>query len=213
MPKQVNLFQDLRDKITKQNGTLPAEKRAMFWMTNYATSLSAWQGLNKGTTFAQLAHDEKFTKELVKRPEPGFFYFYRYDPKWKDELPYYDLFPFTLVIADYPDRFLGLNFHYLSYHYRAVFFDALYPLREGRPSRPNVRDIRMRLEVTYSILQAAKSYRYFKPCLKMYLKTHVRSPLLKVGAKEWDVAIFLPVEQFKKKNKTYVWSQSRNQFF
>lgn len=211
MAKQQNIFQDLRDRVTKANGLIPAEKRAMFWLQNYATSLTRWQNINRGTQFSELL-GENFTKQMVSRPEPGFIYTYLYDPKWKKELPYYDLFPLTLVLNVYPDRFLGLNFHYLDYYYRALFFDALYPLRTGRPSRPNVRDIRMRLQVTYDILLTAKKYRYFKPTIKMYLKEHLRSPLMKIGAKEWDVALFLPTEQFRKKSRTYVWAQSRNEF-
>jgi hypothetical protein len=184
----------------------------MFWFRDYASALNRFQLANKGTSWDELAYDQQFTKEVVSKVSPGFLYFYMYDPKWKHELPYYDLFPFTLVINEYPDRFLGLNFHYLDYYHRAIFFDALYPLREGRPSRPNVRDIRMRLKVTYDILQSAKQYKYFRPCIKMYLKKHVQTPFLKVGAKEWDIALFLPVEMFKKKSKTYVWARSKEMF-
>jgi len=210
--KQVNIFQELRDRVTKSQGLLPAEKRAMFWFKDYAGALNYFQTVNRSVTFDQLAYEEKFTKEVVGSVSPGFMYFYQYDPKHKKTLPYYDLFPFTLVINDYQDRFLGLNFHYLDYYHRAVFFDALYPLREGRPSRPNVRDIRMRLQVTYDILKTASQYKYFKPCIKMYLKKHVRSPFLKVGAREWDTALFLPVEMFKKKSRTYVWARSKEKF-
>jgi hypothetical protein len=211
MANQVNIFQELRERTSKAHGLLPAEKRAMFWFRDYATSLNRWQVMNKGTTFSQLK-DETFTKELVGSPSPGFLYYYMYDPKWKNELPYYDLFPFTLVLNVYADRFLGLNFHYLDYYHRAIFFDALYPLREGRPSRPDTRDIRMRMKVTYDILKSASQYKYFKPCIKMYLKKHVQTPFMKVGAKEWDVALFLPVEMFKKKSKTFVWARSKEMF-
>lgn len=212
MAEQVNIFDELRQNVTKAHGLLPAEKRAMFWFKNYATSLHKWQVMNRGALDFGVLAEDTFTKELVQSPTPSYLYFYQYDPKWKAELPYYDLFPFTLVLNEYPDRFLGLNFHYLDYYHRAVFFDALYPLREGRPSRPNVRDIRMRLNVTYPILKSASKYRYFKPCIKMYLKKHVRSPFMRVGAKEWDIALFLPVEAFKKKSRTYVWARSKEKF-
>jgi hypothetical protein len=170
MAQQVNMFSELRDRVLQNNGVIPAEKRAMFWFRDYASALNRFQLLNKGTSFSQLAYEERSRKNWWGAVEPGFLYFYMYDPKWKNELPYYDLFPFTLVINDYPDRFLGLNFHYLDYYHRAIFFDALYPLRQGRASRPDVRDIRMRLKVTYDILKSARQYRYFKPTIKMYLK-------------------------------------------
>ena len=39
----------------------------------------------------------------------GRMYFYFYDPKTKDKLPYYDRFPLVIPIERYNDGFLGLN--------------------------------------------------------------------------------------------------------
>jgi hypothetical protein len=209
----VKIFQVLRDKVQKNKAMLPAERRAMFWFQEYATALAQWQSRFQRERFVTL-QKRTFTKQLVgaNRAQPGFFYFYVYDPKWKDELPYYDKFPFVLVLHTSKDRFLGLNFHYLDYKSRARLFDLMYQFRDGRPSRPTVRDIRMRLRVSYLLLKASSKYKAFKPCIKEYLIGHVRTPLMKVGAKEWDIALFLPVEQFEKKTKQFVWKESRKQF-
>jgi len=209
----VKIFQLLRDRVQKDGALLPAEKRAMFWFQDYATELSQWQRRFRNENYGRLEKRE-FTKQLVgaNRAQPGFFYFYLYDPKWKRELPYYDKFPFVLVLKVEQDRFLGLNFHYLDYRNRARLFDLLYPFREGRASRPTVRDIRMRLRVSYQLLKISPKYRAFRPCLKEYLVRNVRTPLLKVGAREWDVALFLPVESFEKEDKATVWRESRKQF-
>jgi hypothetical protein len=209
----VKIFQQLRDRVKKQDAMLPAEKRAMFWFHDYATALTQWQRKFKTVTYPQLRQDD-FTKELVgaDRAMPGFFYFFMYDPKTKVDLPYYDRFPFVLCLDNQHGRFRGLNFHYLDYLHRARLFDLLYPFRMGRPARPNVRDIRMRLKVTYSILKISSKYKAFKPCFKEYLVPHVQTPLMKVGAKEWDVALFLPVEMFVKQNKQQVWKESNKQF-
>jgi len=207
----VRIFDELRQKVTKSKGLLPAEQRALFWFKDYATDLTRWQNRFRGAnSFNKLNVNYDFTKQVVgaNRAEPGFLYFYHYDPKLKLTLPYYDRFPFTLVIHKYEDGFLGLNFHYLDYNLRARFFDALYPLREGRASRPTVRDIRMRLRVTYGILKVTSKYKAYRPCIKRYLTKHIQSPLLKVGAREWDIALFLPVESFAKETKTYVWQES-----
>jgi hypothetical protein len=207
------IFEQLRDRVTKSKGLLPAERRAMFWFQTYQRQLFTWQRKKEGLDFDDL-ENESFTKQIVgaNAAQPGFFYFYIYDPKLKDELPYYDKFPFTLVLKKGPDRFLGLNFHYLNYNDRALLFDAIYPLREGRASRPTVRDIRMRIKVSYDILKMSSKYKRFRPCIKEYLISHLRSPLMKVGAKEWDIALFLPVEQFEKETKTHVWNESRKKF-
>lgn len=207
------IFDELRKRVTKSTGLLPAEQRAMFWFQSYQKQLINWQSKHEKLSFDDLTN-ESFTKQIVGANSafPGFFYYYVYDPKWKDELPYYDKFPFTLVLKHETDRFLGLNFHYLDYRNRAMLFDALYPLREGRPSRPTVRDIRMRIEVSYDILKMSSKYKRFRPCIKEYLISHVRTPLMKVGAKEWDIALFLPVEQFEKETKSHVWQESRKKF-
>ncbi len=209
----VKVFQTLRDRIQKQGAMLPAEKRAMFWFQEHTTALHNWQHRFQNERFNTLK-DQDFTKQLVgsRNAKPGYFYFYLYDAKHKDTLPYWDKFPFTLVLDVRKDRFLGLNFHYLDYYHRARLFDALYRFREGRPARPTTRDIRMRMRVTYAILKASSKYEAFRPCLKEYLFSHVQTPLLKVGAREWDVALFLPVEQFQKKTRQQVWKESRKKF-
>jgi hypothetical protein len=208
----VKIFQQLRDRVQKQNAMLPAEKRAMFWFHDYATQLTQWQRKFDRRTYPTLRGDD-FTKELVgaNRALPGFFYFFMYDAKTKADLPYWDRFPFVLCLDNQRGRFRGLNFHYLDYMNRARLFDLLYALRIGRPARPNVRDIRMRIRATYHLLKISTKYRAFKPAYKEYLVPNVRTPLMKVGAKEWDVALFLPVEQFQKQSKATVWSESRKQ--
>lgn len=185
----------------------------MFWWRQHTSELTKWQQQQENLTFKRLSQRE-FTKQLVgpSRVQPGFLYFYNYDPKLKRTLPHYDTFPLVLVLAVYEDRFLGLNFHYLDYYHRARLFDMLYPFREGRASRPTVRDIRMRLKVSYSLLKLSSKYRPFKPCLKAYLMGHLTTPCLKVGAREWDLALFLPVERFVKKTKQQVWRNSRQMF-
>jgi hypothetical protein len=207
------IFQMLREQVEAKGHRVPAENRAMFWWRQHATTLTQWQERQQNLTFNRLAkHD--FTKQIVgpTRVLPGFVYLYLYDPKLKKTLPYYDTFPLVLVLHVENDRFLGLNFHYLDYYHRARLFDLLYPLREGRTSRPTVRDIRMRLKVSYALLKLSSKYQAFKPCLKEYLMTHVASPCMKVGAREWDLALFLPVERFEKKTKQQVWRKSRQMF-
>jgi hypothetical protein len=206
----VKVFQLLRDSVKAKNAVEPAEKKAMFWFRDHANDLKKWQRRFVTERYTTLLHRE-FTKQIVSanRVQPGYFYFYLYDPKLKLELPYYDKFPFVLVLRADHDRFMGLNLHYLDYGDRARLFDLLYPFREGRPARPTTRDIRMRLRVTYLLLKVSSKYKAFKPCLKEYLISHVKTPLIKVGAREWDVALFLPVESFEKKTKQTVWAESK----
>jgi len=132
-------------------------------------------------------------------PIKGKLYFYYYDPKTKDELPYYDIFPMTLILERYNDGFLGLNLHYLPVLYRAAFLDLLLD-KASYDEDENIDRIR----ISYQILNSMKKYKAFEPCLKRYLYSHMKSPLLKVDNSEWETALFLPVEQFRKARKATV---------
>jgi hypothetical protein len=66
-----------------------------------------------------------------------------------------------------------------------------------------------RIKISYEILQSAAKYRYFKPTLKKYLRDHVRSKFLEIQVNEWDIALFLPTESFRKADTGRVWEESR----
>jgi hypothetical protein len=66
----------------------------------------------------------------------------------------------------------------------------------------------MRLRISYEILDASRKYKEFRPCVKRYLYSHIRSRILAVEPEEWDVAMYLPVQQFKKATPAKVWKES-----
>ena len=134
----------------------------------------------------------------------GCLYFFLYVPIDRNTLPYYDRFPLVIVLEKYKTGFLGLNLHYLSYRVRAMFFDMLHSERLMRTGDP----FRTRLRVTYKMLKSVTKYKAFKPCVKRYRYSSMRTALLQVGESEWDVALFLPVEQFAKSTPSGVWSDS-----
>lgn len=140
----------------------------------------------------------------ITMKDVGRMYMYFYDPKHKDTLPYYDRFPLIFVMDRYPDGFLGMNLHYLPHLYRARLMDRLYSIA----MQDNVRDSK-KLRASYGLLNAAGKFNYFKPCVKKYLNTHVRSRFLYVPAEDWDTALMLPTERFKKGKKSRVWTDSK----
>jgi hypothetical protein len=151
---------------------------------------------------------EKRTDEArkVSSMEFGYMYAFRYDPKTKNDLPYYDTFPLIFPVRMDSDGFLGINFHYLPPVLRAKLMNALYSTLTNKKY-----DDTTKVKISYSILQSASKYRYFKPMLKKYLRSHVRSQFLEVQVNEWDIAIFLPTESFRKADTGRVWEESRKQ--
>lgn len=199
-----NIFETLRKRVQDSPAHKEYEKRAMYWFRDQSTELTRWQNRNKSVKYEKLEAD-KFTKQLVKTPQFGFFYFFLYDPLYGPSLPYYDRFPFVLVIDQQPGSFLGLNFHYLPYDLRARFFDALY-LDHLEPGR---NQLATKIPIDYWDMKGVSKYKAFKPCLHRYRIDQLMTPLLKVGAKEWDLALFLPVHRFAKATATEVWEDSR----
>jgi hypothetical protein len=151
---------------------------------------------------------EKRTDEArkVATMEFGYMYAFKYDPKMKKELPYYDTFPLIFPVRMDSDGFLGINFHYLPPVLRAKLMNALYSTLTNKKY-----DDTTKVRISYSILQSASKYRYFKPMLKKYLRSHVRSQFLEIQVNEWDMAIFLPTESFRKADTGRVWEESRKQ--
>ena len=141
--------------------------------------------------------------ERTSREIRGNMYMYFYDPKYKETLPYYDIFPLTIMIDPAPGGFYGLNLHYLNYGVRARFLDELMSLAPN-----NVKENTRLTKLRYNLLQGVRKYKEFKPCFKHYLGKHVVSQFSRVPMTDWEIAIFLPVEQFKKKSKASIWNES-----
>lgn len=161
---------------------------------------------DKVKEYAQAGASSVITQERLKAQWlHGKMYFFAYDPKWKKELPYYDRFPliFPLDIERRSDRFLGMNLHYLPPLYRVRLMDALMAVRNNRKFDDSTKVL-----VTYKILSGAARYKLFKPCIKMYLNSHVRSRFVEIQSVEWNIAIFLPLEKFQKASRAQVWEDS-----
>lgn len=144
-------------------------------------------------------------KRKVNEMRPGYMYLFKYDPKGKLDLPYYDTFPLIFPIESYTDGFLGINFHYLPYMLRAKLMDALYTIATDKSYNDKTKIV-----ATYRILKGASKYNAFKPTIKRYLNNHIRSQFLEIKAPEWDIALFMPLERFKKSDKATIWADSRS---
>ena len=137
----------------------------------------------------------------------GTMYFYSYNPKWKDKLPWYDTFPLVFPIEKYNNGFLGLNFHYLSPKDRAILMDQLKAYSNNK-----LYDETTRLKLRYNMLEGFTKIKRARPTVHRYLLSKIRSKFVLVNADEWEVALFLPVERFKKANKKKVWAHSKGMF-
>ena len=137
----------------------------------------------------------------------GKMYFYFYDPKTKDSMPYYDRFPLVIPIERYNDGFLGLNLHYIHPKYRMILLDKLSDTMSN-----DTYDDKTKLKINYRYLAAASRIFEANPCIKRYLFTQIESRFLEITADEWDIAAMLPVESFVGATTSKVYADSRKKF-
>lgn len=190
-----NILQNGRTSTSTTGILRPGTVDARDWFRDKAREIRSVQ------VESIIRKNPEYNKSNIR---PGFMYLFNYDPKYKEELPYYDRFPLVFPFEKTEDGFLGMNLHYIPHLYRARLMDQLYDLTN------NTRfDATTKLRASYSMLNSAARYKYFKPCVKRYLISHVRSKFLEIPSNEWDIALFLPLERFTKATKNNVYKDSR----
>ena len=108
-------------------------------------------------------------------------------------LPYYDTFPLIMLIGYEQDTFLGLNFHYINPKLRAILLD------------------RVTAKVGAGIINWKKiaKIRQVEPTVKRYRYDQIVRKVIPIEKDEQEIAIFLPLERFKKSSKSRVWADSK----
>ena len=177
-------------------------KEAMDWLRHHVMEMSK---LNTGNTknFINEASAESRFQRITEN-SIGRMYMFSYDPKLKEVLPYYDSYPLVFPIEFYGDSFLGMNLHYIPPALRARLMDALM-----RNINNKKNDKTTKLVISYNLLNGASRYKYFKPCVKKYLFSHVRSPFVYIAPDEWNIAMMLPTDRFVGASRTQVYKDSQ----
>ena len=122
--------------------------------------------------------------KILKTPGFNQLNFFRYNPKTKAILPYYDTFPLVMPIDSAKGGFLGINFHYLPIPLRMRLLETL---------------AKRNFDGDYSKL---KNIKLIKPCVKHYLKSQFASGFYRLDELDYAPAIFMPVQSFKKAGMT-----------
>jgi|TARA_B110000858_G_C17670223_1_gene411548 hypothetical protein len=192
-----SLFDTLQAQAFRA-GVSPRTKESQQWFQRNVKKLG---DINRRSLLKDDALD------VTTKPKIGDMMMYFYDPKHKATLPYYDRFPLTIMVEPAEGGFYGLNLHYLSPTVRARFLDELMKL-----GPVNMNDTTRLQRMRYKTLKGVTKYKEFKPCFKHYLMSHVESRIVRVPMTEWQIAIFLPTEQFKNVKAQSVWRYSRKSY-
>ena len=189
------LIDRIKESLAKE-GLTPRTNAARAWIRSKVKDLSP--------SPSNLMRD---SERIRNKSMIGRMYFYFYDPKTKDSLPYYDRFPLVIPIERYSDGFLGLNLHYIHPKQRIILLDKLSEVASNDEYNETTK-----LRISYKYLAAASKVFEANPCIKRYLFGHVKSRFLEISADEWDIAVMLPAENFIGASTSKVFSESRKKF-
>lgn len=186
-------FQAVFDKAQRAGVSINDTRASMKWLEQNITNMKVSQ--------KSVLEDKTRARSKIT---VGRMYMFVYDAKTKDKLPYWDKFPLVFPFAPAPGGFYGINLHYLPPYLRAKLFDALMHHTQG-----DMINEATKLRISYDILKSASTNKYFAPCVKRYLNSHVRSQFINIQPSEWMVALFLPTEKFQGASKQQVWKDSK----
>ena len=150
-----------------------------------------------GKTAGQLFREGK----LQARPSVGRLNLFGYNPKLRAKLPYYDIFPLVLPLEPTKGGFMGMNFHYLPPLLRFRLLERMQARASDRRFDSNTK-----FEVNYDDVKAIK---LVKPTIKKYLYAYCQTGFLRINADDAAIAIYLPVQRFKKAPEATVYADSR----
>jgi hypothetical protein len=203
------IFEQIAQNAAAQNISARSMQEAREWYMQEARNVGAVDGNRL------MGNEPALLFNNLGQESIGKMYMFYYDAKYKNELPYWDRFPLIFVLDVRPDRFWGINLHYLPPLYRARLMNALYKIQNnGRTP------LTIKLRLTYQVLKSIDP-RVAKFAVKQYLKysknskkqnvsnVGVRSRFLLIPYDRWDTALMLPTERFEKANKSKVWTDFR----
>lgn len=196
------VFQQISQKGRAEGiGNPNLERDARTWFRESAQQI-------RSVNASRMMNDKSNVKSRIVVNDIGKMFMFFYDPKLKEQLPYYDTFPLVFPIGFRDNGFIGINLHYLPLGYRARLMDALYSTSSNTKYNDDTK-----LKISYDLLNGASRFKYFKPCIKHYLWDHVQGQrYLNIQPSNWDSALMLPTERFKKASKDVIWKESVGKF-
>ena len=197
----VNIFDylnDLRDEV----GGPKFGAAGIKWMRDTITQVHDVADLS---VEEKVVRDEHRMRSRTSFKRVGWMYMFNYQPLYREKLPYWDTFPVIWILKLERDGFVGINLHYLPIELRQRLFLSMMTLVGGSTEEENTR-----LILRYKYLMTQPRFRwYMKPCIKKYFYRRMDSYILKIPARDWLIASFLPIARFKKKHRTGVWKETR----
>ena len=180
----------MADKIATEflSNIRAKSKQAMSWFKDIVkkTQRAAFPA---STGRSELTGDRNIG--VTGQPTIGQMYLFQYDAKWKDILPYWDMWPLIFPFDYAKNGFYGINLHYLAPNARV---DLMLRLIKAQGGSGQLGNDNYKLKLSYDIIT---KYPPAKPCIKRYLFSQVRGKgLYGIGGEDWSYAAALPLQKF-----------------
>lgn len=188
------VFQDMLSRARDENAIGAKSKESIDWFRTAARKYK------NNISFDKLQRSAG-TAANTGKVKAGGMYFFTYNAKTQEDLEYWDRVPLVIPFREDRTHFWGINFHYAPPVYRAVIMDSIYTILEN----PVYTDLQKE-QLTYKMLQSMSSASFIQPLIKCYLKSHVTSQFIRIEPDSWNVALFLPTQQFQKQSVRKVYS-------
>jgi len=173
---------DKLNKEMKRAGVKPRTQAAKGWMG---------ERIRRMRLPADRSNILNDPRRVHPRAYIGKMYMFAYDAKYGDVLPMWDRFPLVIPMDLYDDGFLGLNLHYLDPYNRLILLDRLHDFINN-----DKYDDTTTFRLSYGLLAHSRRYKLIEQCVKRYLFSHIRSPMIYIEPDHWETAVFLPVQKF-----------------
>ena len=144
--------------------------------------------------------------------EPGKIYTFRYDPKTKDRLAYYDTNPVVICLGNvrgYPNLNLGLNLNFLPYKIKIQLLDFIdknlgETIAKYAKVNPESAIMQKQLAITYEAVKQSLKQVNGQFALRSYYVDR-RSDTYVVSYENWPQATLLKIEDLEgiKLNQVY----------
>ena len=175
-------------------------KQAMTWFRDIVKKTRA-NAFPASTGRAELMDDRN--TGVTGRPSIGRLYLFQYDAKYKETLPYWDVWPLIFPFKFASNGFYGINLHYLPPNAR---IDLMLRLIKAQGGSGNVSE-NYKLKLSYDIIT---TYPPAIPCIKRYLFNHVQGKgFYGIKGEDWSYAAALPLQKFRGAGNNTVWGDSK----
>lgn len=143
-----------------------------------------------------------------KEPPIGELVLFRYDPKHKETLPYYDIHPLVLVCWWTNTDVYGINLHYIPPPIRKKLIEKMLELKDRYKPYDSKSSKKKYVEAVLPFLEAFGNSDMFSHTYKHYLLSNVRSKFGVINKEWWKVVIKLPLQDFKKASIKQVYADA-----